>query len=370
VLSGNRNFEGRIQQDVRANYLASPPLVVAYALAGWITRDLTTEPLGNGSDGRPVFLKDIWPSNKEIGDTISRTIGPDLFKHNYADVFRGDSRWNQIDAPDGGRYDWDDRSTYIKNPPYFDGMRMQVERIADIHGARVLGLFGDSITTDHISPAGDIKATSPAGQFLQAHGVVKADFNSYGSRRGNDDVMVRGTFANIRIKNLMLGGEEGGNTLHFAAGAAPTKLPIYDAAMMYKKDNVPLVVIAGKEYGTGSSRDWAAKGTVLLGVKAVIAESFERIHRSNLVGMGVLPLQFMAGENAQTLGLKGDEIFDVAGLDDGSARKVEVVARNAAGEKRFTVHVLLLTPKEVEYYRHGGILPYVLRQLAASAKAA
>jgi aconitate hydratase len=227
-----------------------------------------------------------------------------------------------------------------------------------------------AITTDHISPAGAIKKDSPAGRYLIEHGVEPKNFNSYGSRRGNDDVMVRGTFANIRIKNLMLGGEEGGNTLHFAAGAAPTKLPIYDAAMMYKKDNVPLVVIAGKEYGTGSSRDWAAKGTVLLGVKAVIAESFERIHRSNLVGMGVLPLQFMAGENAQTLGLKGDEIFDIAGLDDGAARKVEVVARNAAGEKRFTVHVLLLTPKEVEYYRHGGILPYVLRQLAASAKAA
>jgi aconitate hydratase len=367
VLSGNRNFEGRVHPEVKMNYLASPPLVVAYALAGSVGIDLTKEPLGKGSDGKPVYLKDIWPSNKEVGDVISRTIGPDLFKHNYADVFRGDTRWNEIAAPEGGRYAWDDSSTYIKNPPYFDGMRMQPGKIADIHGARVLGLFGDSITTDHISPAGDIKATSPAGQFLQAHGVTKADFNSYGSRRGNDDVMVRGTFANIRIKNLMLGGEEGGNTLHFPEGA---KLPIYDAAMMYKKENVPLVVIAGKEYGTGSSRDWAAKGTVLLGVKAVIAESFERIHRSNLVGMGVLPLQFRDGETAQTVGLKGDEVFEIAGLNDGTAREIEVVAKGSAGEKRFKAKVLLLTPKEVEYYRHGGILPYVLRQLASAPKAA
>ncbi|MBU6199491.1 MAG: aconitate hydratase, partial [Xanthomonadaceae bacterium] len=256
---------------------------------------------------------------------------------------------------------------YIKNPPYFDGMTMQPGRIADIRGARCLGLFGDSITTDHISPAGDIKATSPAGQFLQGRGVTKADFNSYGSRRGNDDVMVRGTFANIRIKNLMLGGEEGGNTLHFPNRE---KLPIYDAAMLYKKENVPLVAIAGKEYGTGSSRDWAAKGTLLLGIKAVIAESFERIHRSNLVGMGVLPLQFRDGENAQTLGLKGDEVFDIIDLADGMAKEVEVVAKGGAGEKRFKVKLLLLTPKEVEYYRHGGILPYVLRQLAGGAKAA
>jgi aconitate hydratase len=371
VLSGNRNFEGRVHPEVKMNYLASPPLVVAFALAGTVNIDLTREPLGTGSDGEPVYLKDIWPSNKEIGDVIAATLGPELFKQNYADVFRGDSRWNEIAAPEGGRYAWDDASTYIKNPPYFDGMRMQVQPIADIRGARVLGLFGDSITTDHISPAGDIKATSPAGQFLQAHGVVKADFNSYGSRRGNDDVMVRGTFANIRIKNLMLGGEEGGNTLHFEAGKDEgVKLPIYDAAMMYKKQDVPLVVIAGKEYGTGSSRDWAAKGTVLLGVRAVIAESFERIHRSNLVGMGVLPLQFSSGENAQTLGLRGDEVLDVVGLDDGNARKVEIVARNAAGEKRFSVHVLLLTPKEIEYYRHGGILPFVLRQLASQSKTA
>ena len=370
VLSGNRNFEGRVHPEVKMNYLASPPLVVAYALAGTVDIDLTTQPLGTGSDGKPVFLKDIWPTNKEIGDVIAATIGPDLFKHNYADVFKGDSRWNQIASPEGERYGWDGKSTYIKNPPYFDGMTMGIGKIADIHGARVLGLFGDSITTDHISPAGDIKATSPAGQFLQGHGVTKADFNSYGSRRGNDDVMVRGTFANIRIKNLMLGGEEGGNTLYFDGAAAGEKLPIYDAAMKYKKQNVPLVVIAGKEYGTGSSRDWAAKGTLLLGVKAVIAESFERIHRSNLVGMGVLPLMFKAGENAQTIGLKGDEVFEIAGLNDGAAREIEVVAKGSAGEKRFKAHVLLLTPKEVVYYRHGGILPYVLRQLAGSSKAA
>ena len=367
VLSGNRNFEGRVHPEVKMNYLASPPLVVAFALAGTVDIDLTAQPLGTGSDGKQVFLKDIWPTNKEIGDVIASTLGPDLFKHNYADVFKGDSRWNQIDAPAGERYGWDDKSTYIKNPPYFDGMRMQIGAITDITGARVLGIFGDSITTDHISPAGDIKATSPAGQFLQAHGVVKTDFNSYGSRRGNDDVMVRGTFANIRIKNLMLGGEEGGNTL-FYPGAE--KLPIYDAAMKYKKENVPLVVLAGKEYGTGSSRDWAAKGTVLLGVKAVIAESFERIHRSNLVGMGVLPLQFIEGENAQSIGLKGDEVFDIDGLQDGAAKEVTILAKGSAGEKRFKVKVLLLTPKEVEYYRHGGILPFVLRQLASSSKAA
>jgi len=371
VLSGNRNFEGRVHPEVKMNYLASPPLVVAFALAGTVDIDLTKEPLGTGSDGKAVYLKDIWPTNKEIGDVIAATVGPEMFKSNYADVFKGDSRWNQIASPEGERYAWEGSSTYIKHPPYFEGMRMQTGKIADIRGARALGIFGDSITTDHISPAGDIKATSPAGQFLQAHGVVKADFNSYGSRRGNDDVMVRGTFANIRIKNLMLDGEEGGNTLHFSADkGAGEKLPIYDAAMLYKKENVPLVVLAGKEYGTGSSRDWAAKGTLLLGVKAVIAESFERIHRSNLVGMGVLPLQFGDGENAQTLGLKGDEVFDIAGLNDGAAKEVDVVAKGSAGAKKFRVKVLLLTPKEVEYYRHGGILPYVLRQLAGSAKAA
>jgi aconitate hydratase len=363
VLSGNRNFEGRVHAEVKMNYLASPPLVVAYAIAGTVDIDLTTEPLGTGSDGQPVFLKDIWPSNKEIGDFIARTVGPEMFKHNYANVFAGDTRWNQIASPDGAKFAWDDASTYIKNPPYFDGMRMEVGTIGDISGARVMGVFGDSITTDHISPAGNIKASSPAGKFLQARGVQPADFNSYGSRRGNDDVMVRGTFANIRIKNLMLGGEEGGNTIHYPSGE---KLAIYDAAMKYKAEGVPLVVFAGKEYGTGSSRDWAAKGTNLLGVKAVVAESFERIHRSNLVGMGVLPCQFMEGQNAQTLGLKGDEVVSISGLQDGAGKHATVTAKRPDGtELVFQVQVLLLTPKEVVYFRNGGILHYVLRQLAA-----
>ncbi|CAH0260383.1 MULTISPECIES: aconitate hydratase AcnA [Stenotrophomonas] len=367
VLSGNRNFEGRVHPEVKMNYLASPPLVVAYAIAGTTDIDLTTEPLGTGSDGQPVYLRDIWPSNKEIGDVIAATVGPEMFKQNYADVFKGDTRWNTIASPDGDLYAWSDASTYIKNPPYFDGMTMQVGTIDDVHGARVMGLFGDSITTDHISPAGNIKKDSPAGRFLQERGVQPADFNSYGSRRGNDDVMVRGTFANIRIKNLMFGGEEGGNTLYYPAnGGQPEKLAIYDAAMKYKADKVPLVVLAGKEYGTGSSRDWAAKGTLLLGVKAVIAESFERIHRSNLVGMGVLPLQFRNGENAQSLGLDGSEVFDVSGLQDGASKRATVTATKADGTKKtFEASVMLLTPKEVEYFRHGGLLQYVLRQLAS-----
>ncbi|WP_311553794.1 aconitate hydratase AcnA [Stenotrophomonas maltophilia] len=367
VLSGNRNFEGRVHPEVKMNYLASPPLVVAYAIAGTTDIDLTTQPLGTGSDGQPVFLRDIWPSNKEIGDVIAATIGPEMFKQNYADVFKGDTRWNTIASPDGNLYAWSDASTYIKNPPYFDGMTMQTGSIDDVHGARVMGLFGDSITTDHISPAGNIKKDSPAGRFLQERGVQPADFNSYGSRRGNDDVMVRGTFANIRIKNLMFGGEEGGNTLYYPAGGGqPEKLAIYDAAMKYKADKVPLVVLAGKEYGTGSSRDWAAKGTLLLGVKAVIAESFERIHRSNLVGMGVLPLQFRNGENAQSLGLDGSEVIDITGLKDGASKRATVTATKADGTKKtFEVSVMLLTPKEVEYFRHGGLLQYVLRQLAS-----
>jgi aconitate hydratase len=369
VLSGNRNFEGRVHPEVKMNYLASPPLVVAYAIAGTTDIDLTTEPLGIGSDGQPVYLKDIWPTNKEIGDFIAATIGPEMFAKNYADVFKGDTRWNTIASPDGDLYAWDGSSTYIKNPPYFDGMSMAVGSIDDVHGARVLGLFGDSITTDHISPAGNIKKDSPAGRFLISRGVQPVDFNSYGSRRGNDDVMVRGTFANIRIKNLMFGGEEGGNTLYYGSGA-PEKLSIYDAAMKYKADGVPLVVIAGKEYGTGSSRDWAAKGTNLLGVKAVIAESFERIHRSNLVGMGVLPLQFVDGQNAQSLGLDGSETFDVTGLQDGVAKVATVTAHKAAGKAvEFQAKVLLLTPKEVEYFRHGGLLHYVLRQLAGQRAA-
>jgi aconitate hydratase len=365
VLSGNRNFEGRVHPEVKMNYLASPPLVVAYALAGTTDIDLTTEPLGTGSDGEPVYLRDIWPGSKEIGDVIAATLGPEMFKQNYADVFKGDTRWNTIDSPDGELYAWDDASTYIKNPPYFDGMTMAVGGIEDIHGARVLGWFGDSITTDHISPAGNIKKDSPAGRFLQSRGVQPADFNSYGSRRGNDDVMVRGTFANIRIKNLFFGGEEGGNTLYFGTEPAE-KMSIYDAAMRYKTTGTPLLVIAGKEYGTGSSRDWAAKGTNLLGVKAVVAESFERIHRSNLVGMGVLPLQFLEGQNAQALGLDGTETYAITGLADGASKQATVVARKAdSREVRFQAHVLLLTPKEVEYFRHGGLLQYVLRQLAA-----
>jgi len=365
VLSGNRNFEGRVHPEVKMNYLASPPLVVAYALAGTLDIDLEHDPLGTGSDGKPVYLRDVWPSNQEISDTIAGAVTAEMFTRNYADVFKGDARWNAIRSADGDLYRWDD-STYIKNPPYFEGMTMQAGAIADIHGARCLGLFGDSITTDHISPAGNIKKDSPAGRYLMSKGVDPKDFNSYGSRRGNDDVMVRGTFANIRIRNRMLDGVEGGYTLHVPSGQ---QLAIYDAAMQYKQEGTPLVVIAGKEYGTGSSRDWAAKGTLLLGVRAVIAESFERIHRSNLVGMGVLPLAFKDGDSALSLGLTGKERFDIAGLKGGEAREAEVIARGEAGEKRFTVKVLLLTPKEREFYRHGGILPYVLRQLAAQKAA-
>jgi aconitate hydratase len=365
VLSGNRNFEGRIHPDVKMNYLASPPLVVAYALAGTLDIDLAKEPIGKDSSGKDVYLKDIWPSNKDISDLIAKAVDAQMFKSSYADVFKGDARWNTVQAPEGDQYAWDEGSTYIKNPPYFEGMTREPQPTSDISGARCLALFGDSITTDHISPAGSIKKDSPAGKYLMARGVEPKDFNSYGSRRGNDDVMVRGTFANIRIKNRMLDGVEGGYTLYVPNGE---QMPIYDAAMKYKQENTPLVVIAGKEYGTGSSRDWAAKGTLLLGVKAVIAESFERIHRSNLVGMGVLPLMFMEGENAQTLGLTGKETFSISGLDGGNARTAQVVARNGDGvEKTFKVHVMLLTPKEREFYRHGGILQYVLRDLAKAA---
>ena len=366
VLSGNRNFEGRIHAEVKMNYLASPPLVVAYAIAGTIDTDLVNDPLGIGSDGEPVYLRDIWPSNKEISDTIANTINPAMFTKNYADVFKGDSRWNQIASPDGSQYQWDD-STYIKNPPYFDGITMDVDSIKDVKGARALGVFGDSITTDHISPAGSIKKDSPAGRYLIEHGVQPQDFNSYGSRRGNDDVMVRGTFANIRIKNKMLDNVEGGYTLHVPSGE---QMSIYDAAMRYKEKATPLVVLAGKEYGSGSSRDWAAKGTLLLGVKAVIAESFERIHRSNLVGMGVLPLQFAEGVNAGTLSLTGMETYDIIGLDDGKSKKVHVVATREDGSQvKFDARVLLATPKEVEFFRNGGVLPYVLRQLASGTNA-
>ncbi|GAB3041523.1 aconitate hydratase AcnA [Oleiagrimonas citrea] len=366
VLSGNRNFEGRVHPEVKMNYLASPPLVVAYALAGTLDIELDKDPIGQDQDGNDVFLKDIWPTNKEISDLIASSVTADMFTKSYADVFKGDERWNAIQSPDGKQYAWDDASTYIKNPPYFEGMTMDVEKVEDIHGARCLGLFGDSITTDHISPAGAIKKDSPAGRFLMERGVQPAQFNSYGSRRGNDDVMVRGTFANIRIKNQMLDGVEGGYTKHVPSGE---QMAMYDAAMKYKEENTPLIVLAGKEYGTGSSRDWAAKGTLLLGVKAVIAESFERIHRSNLVGMGVLPLQFKDGDSAKSLGLDGTETFEITGLEDANAKEAKVVAKGENGEKTFTVRVMLLTPKERDFYRHGGILQYVLRDLAAKKAA-
>ena len=362
VLSGNRNFEGRVHQDVRMNYLASPPLVVAYALVGRVDVDITKEPLGKGKDGRPVYLKDIWPTEQEVQATIAKSLDADMFKKSYGDVFHGDARWQGMKVGTGDIYQWEGGSTYVQNPPYFEGMGKHAPGIPTIKGARCLALFGDSITTDHISPAGAIKKDSPAGKYLIEHGVQPVDFNSYGSRRGNHEVMMRGTFANTRIKNAMVPGVEGGVTKHLPDGA---QMPIYDAAMQYKKENVPLVVLAGKEYGTGSSRDWAAKGTILLGVKAVIAESFERIHRSNLVGMGVLPLTFTDGKNAASLGLDGSEVFEIDGLKDG-AKEVTVKARKADGKDiHFKAKVRIDTPKEWEYYKNGGILHFVLRQLAA-----
>ena len=361
VLSGNRNFEGRVHSDVKTNYLASPPLVVAYALAGTMDIDLTSEPLGTDTDGNPVYLKDIWPSTREIADVVAANVNAQMFATSYSNVFKGSEHWNSIDAPSGNRYAWKADSTYIQNPPYFDGMSLDVGAIEDVHGARCLAKLGDSITTDHISPAGSIKQDSPAGAYLVEHGVNPRDFNSYGSRRGNHEVMMRGTFANVRLRNQLAPGTEGGWTRHIPSGEV---MPIYDAAMKYQDQGTPLVILAGKEYGTGSSRDWAAKGTNLLGVKAVICESFERIHRSNLVGMGVLPLNFMAGDSVASLGLTGEETFDIVGLDDGKAKEVDVIARGNGGEKRFKARVRLDTPNEVEYYRHGGILHYVLRQLA------
>jgi len=363
VLSGNRNFEGRIHPEVKANYLASPPLVVAYALAGTVERDLTTEPLGMGKDGSPVYLKDIWPSNHDIQNAIAQTLSPELFESNYARVFEGDERWNAIKVPQGERYAWDATSTYIKHPPYFQTAVDSHAPSAPLTGARALAILGDSITTDHISPAGNIKADSPAGRFLQDQGILPADFNSYGSRRGNDDVMVRGTFANIRLRNQMAQGKEGGYTL-FQGGQEPEILSMYDAAMRYKALGTPLVVLAGKEYGTGSSRDWAAKGTQLLGVKAIVAESFERIHRANLVGMGVLPCRFQNGQNAQSLNLDGSEVFRLEGFSLKPGQHAIMVAQRQDGsEARFTVDVLLQTPKEVDYYAQGGLLPYVLNKL-------
>jgi aconitate hydratase len=367
VLSGNRNFEGRVHPEVKMNFLASPPLVVAYALAGSLDVDLTREPLGSGSDGKPVYLKDVWPSDHDVQEMILKTVDPAMFRKSYASVFAGDEHWNSIRVPHGQIYAWDSASTYVKNPPYFEGMSMRPTPVGDVSGARVLALLGDSVTTDHISPAGNIAKTSPAAKYLIDLGVKPADFNSYGARRGNHEVMMRGTFANIRLRNLLLPETEGGVTLHIPSGE---QMSIYDAAMRYKKESTPLVILAGKEYGTGSSRDWAAKGTMLLGVKAVIAESYERIHRSNLIGMGVLPLQFRQGENAQTLGLNGRETFNINGVDGGNAKTVTVTATPAGGKPiRFEARVRIDTPKEREYFRHGGILHYVLRQLAAGKAA-
>jgi aconitate hydratase len=389
VLSGNRNFEGRINSEVRANYLASPPLVVAYALAGRIDVDLTTEPLGTGTDGQPVFLRDVWPRREEIEETVLRALHAEMFKREYADVYAGDERWNGLAVPAGDIYAWDEDSTYVRLPPYFIDMQAEPPAVEDVHGARVLGVFGDSITTDHISPAGSIKAASPAGRYLIEHGVAAKDFNSYGSRRGNHEVMMRGTFANVRIRNRMVPEIEGGWTLHLPSGEP---LAIYDAAMRYQQEGVPTVIFAGKEYGTGSSRDWAAKGPRLLGVRAVIAESFERIHRSNLVGMGVAPLELIGGDTVQSLGLTGHEVIDITGLAAAIAggfkagREVTVRAMSAtaataapagaaAGASgagagsgtpapiEFKARVRLDTPQEVQYYRHGGILHFVLRQL-------
>jgi aconitate hydratase len=364
VLSGNRNFEGRVHADVKMNYLASPPLVVAYALAGSLDVDLTTEPLGEDTAGNPVYLKDIWPGSHEIQDVVNSSVTSEMFRSSYASVFKGDERWNSIDSPEGERFEWRDDSTYIQNPPYFDGMTMELPGIPEIKGARCLARLGDSITTDHISPAGAIKEDSPAGAYLKSKGVLKQDFNSYGSRRGNHEVMMRGTFANVRLRNQLAPGTEGGWTTFQPGGEQMT---IYDAAMKYLAEGTPLIILAGKEYGTGSSRDWAAKGTNLLGVKAVITESFERIHRSNLIGMGVLPLNFMPGESADTLGLTGKESYDIEGLGDGSSDKVSVTATAEDGKvTRFDARVRIDTPKEAEYYRHGGILHYVLRQLATA----
>jgi len=361
VLSGNRNFEGRISPDVKMNYLASPPLVVAYALAGTMNHDFEKDSLGTDKDGNPVLLKDIWPTESEIQAVIDSSISSEMFTKDYATVFEGDHRWKSLDTPTGKTFEWDPKSTYVRKPPYFDGMPAQPKPVTDISGARVLAILGDSVTTDHISPAGNIKADSPAGKYLEANGVDRKDFNSYGSRRGNHEVMIRGTFANIRLKNALLDGVEGGFTRNFlAAGAQST---IYDASVAYQSAGVPLVILAGKEYGSGSSRDWAAKGTALLGVRAVIAESFERIHRSNLIGMGVLPLQFINGESAQSLGIKGDEVFAIAGvtaLNDGGIPKEVTVT---AGDKTFKAKVRIDTPGEADYYRHGGIMQYVLRQL-------
>jgi aconitate hydratase len=362
VLSGNRNFEGRIHPLVRANYLASPPLVVAYALAGRMDVDLTSEPLGNGSDGKPVYLRDIWPTPQEVEATVRSAVTSDQYKKEYSAVYEGDAMWKSMPVPQGDLYQWDAKSTYIKLPPYFENMSKTAGPLADLHGARVLAVLGDSITTDHISPAGSIGVDSPAGKYLIAHGVKPHDFNSYGARRGNHEVMMRGTFANIRLKNQLAPGTEGGWTTYQPGGE---QMSIYDAAVKYREAGVPLIVIAGKEYGSGSSRDWAAKGPRLLGVRAAIAESFERIHRSNLVGMGILPCQFMTGESAQSLGLTGKETYAIEGVASLTPKKtLTVIAKSDdGGEKRFCVTARVDTPEEILYYQNGGILQYVLRQM-------
>ena len=368
VLSGNRNFEGRINPDVKMNYLASPPLVIAYALAGTMDIDFATEPLGQDPEGRDVFLSDIWPDPTEVQAVIDATIDREMYTRDYADVFAGDERWQGLDTPEGDTFAWDEESTYVRKAPFFEGLTMELTPVTDIEGARVLALLGDSVTTDHISPAGAIKADSPAGRYLAEHGVARADFNSYGSRRGNHEVMIRGTFANIRLRNRLLDGVEGGYTRNFLTGEQES---IFDASQAYQAAGIPLVVLGGKEYGSGSSRDWAAKGTALLGVKAVIAESFERIHRSNLIGMGVVPLQFPAGQSAESLGLDGTETFSITGLtalNEGTTpRTVAVTAQKADGSAvSFDAVVRIDTPGEADYFRHGGILQYVLRQLASS----
>jgi aconitate hydratase len=368
VLSGNRNFEGRVHPEIKMNFLASPPLVVAYALAGNLNVDITTEPLGTGKDGKAIFLKDVWPSAADVAKAVAASVDSAMFKKGYANVFTGDAHWSGIKTPAGKIYEWDGKSTYVKNPPYFDGMTMTPSAVADIKGARALAVLGDSVTTDHISPAGDIAKSGPAAKYLISQGVQAADFNSYGARRGNHEVMMRGTFANIRLRNLLLPGTEGGVTQHVPSGES---MSIFDASVKYKAEGTPLVILAGKEYGTGSSRDWAAKGTMLLGVKAVIAETFERIHRSNLIGMGVLPLQYQEGQSTAGLGLTGKERFEIVGLNQGAAKAVKVIATADDGKiTEFEAKLRIDTPKELDYYQHGGILQYVLRQLAAATKAA
>ena len=365
VLSGNRNFEARIQQSIKANFMMSPPLVVAFALAGRIDRDLTSEPIGRDESGREVFLRDLWPSSEEIASAARTAVGPDSYRRLYGRAAEENPLWNEIPAPTGKVYAWDDSSTYIQEPPFFHKFSMTPGEVCDIKGARALAIFGDSVTTDHISPAGAIRKDSPAGRYLLERGVAPEDFNSYGSRRGNDRVMTRGTFANVRIRNLMVPGEEGGVTIYQPHGE---KMPIYDAAVKYQSAGVPLVVFGGQEYGSGSSRDWAAKGTRLLGVRAVIAQSFERIHRSNLVGMGVLPCQFSEGVGARTLGLDGTEVFDLTGIEAGLHPRGELTLtiRRANGTvDEVPLRARIDTPIEVDYYRHGGILPYVLRHLVA-----